>query len=116
MSRTDHASDSKAARPRAGHQVLSDEQWHRLATALKLSSRQLQIVKCMFDDQIETGIGRELSISEHTVHTHIERLYRKLEVSSRSELLVRIFAEFLAGRSSGVDIARGGREGGSGHV
>lgn len=49
----------------------------------------------MFDDWTAARIAMTLNISQHTVHTHIERLYRKLNVNSRSELLVRVFGEFV---------------------
>src|SRR6266545_1539546 len=35
-----------------------------------------------------------LGLSPHTVHTYVWRIYRKLNVQSREELLVRVFAEF----------------------
>ena len=88
-------------RRKLGHTVLPDECWSRIGEALGLSGRQLQIVQCIFDDHVEARIALELGISEHTVHTHVERLYRKLGVSSRCELLVSVFAEHLA-RTHGV--------------
>ena len=37
----------------------------------------------------------KVSISTHTVCTHLGRLYRKLEVTSRCAAVVRVFAEYL---------------------
>lgn len=34
-------------------------------------------------------------MSPHTVHTHLERLYKKLGVANRSRLIVRVFAEYV---------------------
>jgi len=53
-------------------------------------------VQAVFDDQNESRIARSLGISAHTVHTHIERVYRKLGVSSRVTLVVRVFVEHLS--------------------
>jgi len=93
-----------------GRDLLTPAEWLWLAQALRLSMRQLEVVRFVFDDAGEAAMARQLSISHHTVHTHLERLYRKLGVSSRCELLVRVFREALAvrsqARSTSVD-ARG---------
>lgn len=64
--------------------------WSCIANRLALSERELQIVQGVFDDAHQEAIAEELAISSHTVHTHLERLYHKLQVNSRVELVVRI--------------------------
>lgn len=76
--------------------MLSDQAWAEIAHSLKLSTRELQIVRGLFDNEIEYAIAAGLGISPHTVHTHIERLHRKLAVTNRAQLFVRIMTEFLA--------------------
>jgi hypothetical protein len=49
----------------------------------------------VFDDDTDFSIAASLGISPHTVHTHFERLHRKLEVANRSQLILRIVSEFL---------------------
>lgn len=83
-----------------GRSVLTDQEWHTLATRLTLSPRELQILQRVFDDEKELAIAESLGISRHTVHTHLARLYRKLGVGSRCEALVRIFGEHLASLST----------------
>ncbi len=81
------------ARPVAqDHDLFSNREWMDVARELKLSGRELDIVRLCVADLKEATIARRLSISEHTVHTHMERLRRKLGVGSRAALLVRIFA------------------------
>lgn len=80
---------------RAGHDVMSAHQWSRVASSLGLSRRELQIVQSIFDDDKELSMAYQLHISPHTVHTYIQRIYRKLGVSSRCELVVRVFGEYL---------------------
>ena len=94
------AASSSPLNARSGRALFSQEQWWALATALKLSTREFQIVQHLFDDQTEMAIAEHLAISPHTVHTYFERLYRKLGVSSRGELMVRVFAEHLSLRAS----------------
>src|SRR6266581_2650311 len=44
--------------------------------------------------QLSRPLAARLGLSPHTVHTYLWRIYRKLQVQSREELLVRVFAEF----------------------
>jgi DNA-binding CsgD family transcriptional regulator len=81
-----------------GRQLFTPEEWRKLQTTLSVSERQLEVLKCIFDDHVGAGMAGMLGISEHTVHTHLERLYRRMHVSSRGQLMVKVFATFL-GRS-----------------
>ncbi len=81
--------------PEGGRDILSVPQWTALGLALRFSPRELQIVQAVFDDLKESAIADTLGISAHTVHTHLERLYRKLGVRGRSTMIIRIFAEQL---------------------
>ena len=80
------------------HTLLDDESWTSISRTLRLSSRELQILRIVIEDrgQSDAEIGQILSMSPHTVHTHFERLYRKTAVSSRTGLVLRIFAEYVA--------------------
>jgi len=84
-----------------------ETQWHGLACRLKLSPRELQIVRGVFRDKKERAIAAEYGISAHTVHTHLERLYRKLGVSSRVSLIVRICGELVISIPAGQGNALG---------
>jgi DNA-binding CsgD family transcriptional regulator len=75
--------------------MLSDLAWREIARSLHLSMRELQVVRATFDDRKESAIAADLGISPRTVHTHIERLHRKLEVADRLQLVLRIMHEFL---------------------
>jgi DNA-binding NarL/FixJ family response regulator len=75
--------------------MLSDAAWLAIAGSLDLSKRQIDIVHAVFDDATEYTIGQDLGISLHTVHTHLERIYHKLGVHDRIELVLRVLAEFL---------------------
>jgi DNA-binding NarL/FixJ family response regulator len=82
----------------SGRRIFDSSEWDDICAALHLSPRESQILLGVFDDLSESGIARELGISTHTVHTYFERLYRKVGVSSRPALLIRVFGEYL-GRS-----------------
>jgi DNA-binding NarL/FixJ family response regulator len=72
-----------------GRGVLSAEEWRAIEASLGLSPREAQIVKCIFDDRKESAIARWLGLSTPTVHTYIARVYQKLGVHSRIELVIR---------------------------
>ena len=82
-----------------GRSIFSDRQWLLLARALQLSDRELEIIQCIFDDHTEAATARQLGISAHTIHTHLERLYHKLGVSTRCAAVICVFAEHFTQRA-----------------
>lgn len=79
---------------RASRFLFSNEEWTSLSHSLKFSSRELQIVQGIFSNQTERQTALRLGISHHTIHTYLGRLYRKLNVGDRCELLISVFMEF----------------------
>jgi DNA-binding CsgD family transcriptional regulator len=80
----------------AGASLLSEPAWQAVAGNLRLSRRELEIVRAVFDGQKETAIAAHLGVALRTVHTHIERLYHKLGVNDRTHLALCVMGEFLA--------------------
>jgi len=78
---------------RGGSHLFASEEWRQIGDSLGLSPRELQIIRGIFDDSKELAIARELEISPHTVHTYLERIYRKLEVNSRVQVVLRVVVE-----------------------
>jgi DNA-binding NarL/FixJ family response regulator len=76
--------------------ILPHDAWQGIANSLRISDRELQIIQEIFDDRKESAIADDLTISVHTVHTHLERLYRKLGVNTRVGLVVYILSEYLS--------------------
>lgn len=54
-----------------------------------LSERELEVLKGIVEGLKDRDIARILSISEHTVRSHVKSVYRKLGVSSRSQAVAR---------------------------
>ena len=75
--------------------MLSDTAWVEIAHSLKLSGRELEIVRGVFDNLKRGAIAAKLGVSEHTVHTHLQRLFSKLRVTTRAQLIVRVVEELL---------------------
>jgi len=59
----------------------------------ELSATQKRVLAALLKGKSEKQVASELKISPHTVHNHVKEIYRKMEVSSRPELL----ALFVAG-------------------
>ena len=78
-----------------GCDLFPPQAWVEIARSLRLSARETQIVKGIFDDLKDLGIAEQLQISPHTVHTYIQRIYQKLSVASRAELIIRVVADYL---------------------
>jgi DNA-binding NarL/FixJ family response regulator len=56
---------------------------------LELSDRELEIVTCLSKGFRYKEIANALSISPHTVRSHIRRIYEKLNVTSRTEAAMK---------------------------
>ena len=52
----------------------------------KLTERERQVLTLMVEGKGNRGIAHILGIPENTVETHLKRIFRKLGVSSRTEL------------------------------
>lgn len=55
-----------------------------------LTPREREVVQGLGEGLGEKQLAARLGITVHTVHTYVKRLYRKLHVNSRAELLRRI--------------------------
>ena len=75
--------------------MFSELAWGQIARSLKLSGQELQVVRGFFDDHTEGAIADSLEVSTHMVHTYCERLYRKLGVTGRVKLALRVIAEYI---------------------
>lgn len=60
-----------------------------IQNTLGLTKRQLQILNFVALGMTVADIADELDISGHTVSRHIEKIYKKMEVHSKSEAIIR---------------------------
>jgi DNA-binding NarL/FixJ family response regulator len=59
----------------------------------ELYSRELQVLDLVAQGRGNKEIGNQLNISERTVQTHLVNIFRKLEVNSRTEAIIRALKE-----------------------
>jgi len=63
-----------------------------LNTWRKLTARELCILECVREGKSNQEIGLDLHISEFTVKSHLQRIFRKLGVSNRTQAVATAFA------------------------
>jgi two-component system, NarL family, response regulator LiaR len=85
---------------RAGHSALDPRVTERVIGKLdqpaatlpkgpeRVSDRELEVLRLAARGQTNRGIGRELGISERTVHSHLTNIYAKLGVNTRTEAVL----------------------------
>ena len=79
-----------------GAAILSDHAWSEIANALRITKREVQIIQGVFDNLTQSGIATRLNMNEHTAHTHLNRLFIKLTVTTRTELVLRVMEQMIA--------------------
>jgi len=60
-------------------------QFHRQTKKIELTSRERQIMACLFLRKSDKEIAEDLRIEPSTVHVHLHHLYAKLKVHARDE-------------------------------
>jgi DNA-binding CsgD family transcriptional regulator len=66
----------------------------------RLTPRQNELLRLLAAGHTNTQIARQLGISEGTVRTHLEHIYDKLGVSSRTAAVTRAFPDGTADQSA----------------
>jgi DNA-binding NarL/FixJ family response regulator len=62
----------------------------------RLTPRQNDLLRLLAAGHTNTQIARRLGISEGTVRTHLENIYQRLGVSSRTAAVIRAFPDRVA--------------------
>ncbi|HYI07476.1 MAG TPA: helix-turn-helix transcriptional regulator [Thermoanaerobaculia bacterium] len=65
----------------------SDSLAERLLRRARLSRQETFVVRALLDGKSNGTIAKEMSLSVHTVRTYVERVYEKLDVANRYELM-----------------------------
>ncbi len=83
------------ARIRRRRSALAHSRVRAAVKKLGLSQRRAQIVEKLAAGKSTQALAKELHISEGTVHSHLAKIFAKLEISSRAELLSLVLAKVL---------------------
>lgn len=74
--------------------MFSPQEWTEIRCDLSLPPRQADVVEQLLLGHSDKQIARELGMSVPTVRTHLCRLFSRLGVEDRCELIVYVFARF----------------------
>jgi DNA-binding CsgD family transcriptional regulator len=77
------------------HQAYLDAERRRHPVP-RLTARQKELLRLLAAGHTNTQIARRLGISEGTVRTHLENIYTRLNVSSRTAAVTRVFPDRVA--------------------
>ena len=77
--------------------VFAEAEWAQLATALSLSPRQMDVIRCMFRGLGRRRTGRELGLAVASVREYRRRACGRLDIRLPGHLMLRILWEFLKG-------------------
>lgn len=77
-----------------GSALFPSDAWAHIQTALRLSDRELAIAKGIFAEQDTREIAEKTGIPADVVYRSTQRIYIKLRIGSRMELIARIKSEY----------------------
>ncbi|MBE6038831.1 MAG: helix-turn-helix transcriptional regulator [Anaerofustis stercorihominis] len=73
--------------------ILAESEYRRLLEKYpeitKLSKRELEVFAQLLTDKTQVKIAEELFISHSSVHFHCKNIYKKLNINSRKQLLIK---------------------------
>ena len=96
QSEEQHVCSESGLSAKPGANALTERAWLEVARSLKLSGREVQIARGVFEDQTKGAIAFDLGISFESVNTHFVRLFKKLDVHTRTALVICIMNEAAA--------------------
>ncbi|MCB9858668.1 MAG: helix-turn-helix transcriptional regulator [Phycisphaerales bacterium] len=70
--------------------IFTEREWQVVSQELGLSPRQHQIVRLITKSLTTKEIACRLGISQHTVQMHMKGLFKKLEVTDRVGVVVKL--------------------------
>jgi DNA-binding NarL/FixJ family response regulator len=90
------ASQSMSMLVKTGKQVYMDEPAGSLqkfevnCKIYNLTSQEVEVIKLMAEGLTYKNIGEKLHISEHTVKTHAQHMFKKVEVQNKLALIQKL--------------------------
>ncbi|HYA39739.1 MAG TPA: response regulator transcription factor [Syntrophobacteraceae bacterium] len=75
--------------PRIARRIIVEFQENKVDERYILSEREKEILRGLAEGLAYKEIGDKLSISPHTVHSHIKKIYEKLQAQNRQDALTK---------------------------
>lgn len=74
--------------------LFTDHEWSVLFASLGLPPRQREILRLITQGHDDRSIALRLGIQVSTVRVHLSRIFRKVDASDRTSLIVEVFRRF----------------------
>src|ERR1700722_9324228 len=71
---------------------LPPDKWQALVKTLQLPPQQIRIVELILRNHCDKQIAARMGLKVPTVRTYLRRIFERLEVGDRLELVLRLFA------------------------
>jgi len=75
--------------PKIARKIIHEFQDEASNDQFLLTPREIEIAKLIEEGLTYKEIGEQLSISTHTVHTHIKKIYEKLQAKDRNDAIIK---------------------------
>jgi DNA-binding NarL/FixJ family response regulator len=75
--------------PKIARKIIREFQGDVTNDQFLLTPREIEIAKRVEEGLTYKEIGERLSISTHTVHTHIKKIYEKLQAKDRNDAIIK---------------------------
>lgn len=83
---------AKSSIPSVPTKLLTEQEWQAVIAALHLSPRHASIICLILHGKRDKQIAAELGMSIWTVRTHLSRLFQRLGVADRMELVLHVLS------------------------
>jgi DNA-binding NarL/FixJ family response regulator len=80
---------------RRADDIFMTASWTAVCVALRLTPREAEIARGLLAGATESMVAASLGLSRHTVHTHVRRLYQKLQAGNRAEFCSAVFSAYV---------------------
>ena len=75
-------------------QVFTETEWKQIVGYLHMSPQQAQIARYLVEGASDKRIAQGMGIAISTVRTYLTRMFSKLSVQDRNELIVAMFRAY----------------------
>jgi DNA-binding NarL/FixJ family response regulator len=75
-------------------ELFSESEWSELINKLDLSPRQAEVIQRILSGFSDKQIALDLRIAVPTVRTHLNRVFLRLGVQDRTEVVLHVFRQF----------------------
>ncbi len=82
--------NSRVTNSHPGTRLIEPTEWQPIARQFRLSDRELQVLRLLFEGNTRESVSRILGIRPRTARQYVEQIHGKIGVCDRVELVLRL--------------------------